>query len=702
MWLRRRPSTSAAAAILVLAMLVGGLAWRAAAARHQRRIDLALIDSIASADLRALPTMLGSLSARGDDSNTRQLIRASLANLHPPDPRWVNLCLAASALGSGPAGDALLDYLPQARPGELSLLVSRLAEHKEPLPDSAWEKLAAPEIKDRGKLNLACLVARTAPDDLRWSGITPSVAAALIEVHPIDIGAYTNMLMPARKQLVASLADAYRQRVSNDPLRREVVAGLLSRLAADEPARLADLLVDADQHEFSLFVEAIQSQKELAKPPLHRAAATRTMFAALAANKPWETRHAVVQTYDASERRRATAMIALWRLGERDVALHALRDGSEPALESWLVELLAPLGVAAGELVDEVHAAEGAGLRKSLLLALGNLDLEGLPEARRVQISEAVRRLYKDDPDPGVHSACEQLLAKHLNVDPPSVDARRDEKPSATRRWFNGPNDHTFAVLDSADYTMGAPLDEMTREEDETPHLVRIGHNYAIATKETSVGQFLRCRDDYFNRRYSASDDCPANNISWYDAAAYCRWLSELEGVAENQMCFPPRDEIGPGMKLPENWIARTGYRLPTESEWEYACRGGTTTSRYCGEGKALLPRYAWFVENSDDHAWPVGRLLPNRFGLFDMMGNVTERCFDEYGLYPAKAENGAAAPRGARAPVNGASLRVFRGGNFGDAEHNLRSARRYANAATDEWALVGFRVARTMPGGDR
>ena len=84
-------------------------------------------------------------------------------------------------------------------------------------------------------------------------------------------------------------------------------------------------------------------------------------------------------------------------------------------------------------------------------------------------------------------------------------------------------------------------------------------------------------------------------------------------------------------MKIVPDALERPGYRLPTEAEWEYACRAGAVTSRYYGRSVELLGKYAWYLQNSQDRAWPCGQLLPNELGLFDMLGNVYEWCQEQY-----------------------------------------------------------------------
>jgi formylglycine-generating enzyme required for sulfatase activity len=118
--------------------------------------------------------------------------------------------------------------------------------------------------------------------------------------------------------------------------------------------------------------------------------------------------------------------------------------------------------------------------------------------------------------------------------------------------------------------------------------------------------------------------------MTWYEAAHYCDWLSEQDKIPRDQWCYDPKHGVyGPGLEAKEQFWKLKGYRLPTQAEWEFACRAGTVTSRYYGVSDALLPYYARFDANSDNHTWPCGALEPNDFGLFDMFGNVRELCFD-------------------------------------------------------------------------
>jgi eukaryotic-like serine/threonine-protein kinase len=121
------------------------------------------------------------------------------------------------------------------------------------------------------------------------------------------------------------------------------------------------------------------------------------------------------------------------------------------------------------------------------------------------------------------------------------------------------------------------------------------------------------------------------NNVTWYDAVEYCNWLTDRDGIAKDQLCYQPNSEskFAAGMRLAEDHLSRIGYRLPSEAEWEYACRAGTITSRDYGEADDLLPQYARFQLNSSKKLWPVGSLAPNALGLFDTLGNALEWCED-------------------------------------------------------------------------
>jgi formylglycine-generating enzyme required for sulfatase activity len=182
--------------------------------------------------------------------------------------------------------------------------------------------------------------------------------------------------------------------------------------------------------------------------------------------------------------------------------------------------------------------------------------------------------------------------------------------------------------------------------------------------------------------------------VNWYAAAAYCNWLSEQEGLP---LCYPQAkaSDFRTGMKLHHDYLNRKGYRLPTEAEWEYACRSETRTSYCYGEGTELLRDYATY---SGSETLSVGSLKPNDFGLFDMHGNLWEWCQDPSKAYPVIEADGKPIDdvEDVSSVGNDAEGRVLRGGSFNNGARFLRSAYRYAFPPDTRFNGLGFRVART------
>ena len=361
--------------------------------------------------------------------------------------------------------------------------------------------------------------------------------------------------------------------------------------------------------------------------------------------------------------------------------------------------------------MDEILFHPETSTRRALILALGTNSSERLSSGEQEPLIARLLDLYRNDSDAGVHGASEWALRQWKQQEQlQAADAELGQlKDRGRRRWYvNGQGQTLVLVEGPVEFRMGSPPSESERDSDETPHRRSIPRRFAIAAKEVSIDQYERFTREYphFNlelsslHKNSPNPDGPMISVSWYGAVAYCNWLSKEEGLPFDQWCYLPNEkqEYDQGMTVPVDFLSRTGYRLPTEAEWEYACRAGASTSRYYGHSLGLLEKYAWYRDDSRDHAWPCASLLPNDLGLFDMLGNVYEWCQESHESYQPASVGATTDDRNMSAPIDIDNPRMLRGGAFTNRPALARAADRNWIALSIRNYDLGFRLARTYP----
>jgi formylglycine-generating enzyme required for sulfatase activity len=242
-----------------------------------------------------------------------------------------------------------------------------------------------------------------------------------------------------------------------------------------------------------------------------------------------------------------------------------------------------------------------------------------------------------------------------------------------------------LVLIPSGEFLMGSPDSDRDAQPDEKPpHPVRFNRSFRLGATEVTQGQYRAVTgENPSSRKADRSDDLPVENVSWVSAIAFCNKLSAKEGL-------PPYYESKTGEPL-----GGDGYRLPTEAEWEYACRARSRFKFSFGDDETTVRDHGWFTGNfTGDWTHAVGQKLPNAFGLYDMHGNVWEWCWDKYDGRNYANESVDNRVRHAKS-----ADRVSRGGCWNDAPHLLRAAYRGGPWRGDRAGTQGFRVARGESG---
>ena len=745
-WARRHPGRAAAWAGVVAAFLAAvGVAvaadrWYQHRQREEKADDL--VFGLLGADPAAVPVFVAEL----DRDGVRDLALPQLrAKAEQPIHTRVGLHARIALLPDEPArAGELVRYVPTCRLNELPLFASLVACAGE--ADALWAVVESPASKPAAVLRAAAVLAAWAPKDRRWVASADAVGGHLARANPIEAEVYAaafRPIAPLLPVLMARYQDA-RRRLESGRLAGEdlivafnefhVSAKLLAdNVAVGHPAELTELAITVSETHYLLFADAVLA---------HRAELLPRLRAELAGNRPSQDWAAVAAgavpmelvaaavlgvasergfslpeaAIDAAAKRRGHAAALLVLLGEAETVWPLLRDRADPTACSYLLARLPVVGVTADVLADRYAAEPDVGAKRAVLHALGDYRPADVSAARLGTLASILLAEYEHHSDPGLHSSIGWLLRHRWGreAEVAALDAQLTAAatPAAIallgpvagrpvgrdRGWVVNGQGQTYAIVRGP---VGVRLGSPATDPDHFHHPIRepgrrevIPHSFAGAAHEVTAGEFARFLAATGKRPPPAVVDQPAAKVTWYEAAHYCNWLSEQDGIPPDQWCYQPNEQgkYEAGMTIRPDRLSLRGYRLPTEVEWECTCRAGGDHTRFYGRGTDLLGRYGWFAGTADG-VRPVGRLRPNEWGLFDTLGNVWEWCEDTAWLdTPDKLI------KSYWKLVDDDHRRVYHGGSFVDGSGSLRPANRNSYRPVETNFNIGFRPVRSLP----
>jgi serine/threonine protein kinase/formylglycine-generating enzyme required for sulfatase activity len=701
-WMNRNRTlvSSTAAALLVALLTVGYLAYEFNLRRARRQIEAdAQVNSLLTAEVRSVPQIVERLGT--DRSLVRDRLHALLSDRAGPAGR---IGAALTLLPDDPSqAQFLINQLmkPDATPDELLVIRNGLKRNNvlerfvEPLVTSlpsASEPLTSAAIRALGVLAMA------QPDWSRWPEFADRLARKLVQVNPFEIAAWREVFQPVGHVLTPPLRRIYSDRSQGEA--RALAFSLLLELGSQpdqdgRPEALAELLPDADPDQFRSILGRVSSPGDRDRIlsvvlPLVQAPAQRGLALA---------------------ERQARLVPALLEFSRADRVWPVLIHRDDPSLSTELIHILADYDVDPKALIERLGRESNPSVRRTLILALGGFAPDRMPSALRADLKVLLLSWYRADPDSGIHSAIDWVLRQRWKdgdeLNAIDRELRGSEIPS-DRNWLVSASGQTFAIVRGpVSFRMGTlPGSDPYAGGDEVPRDRTINRSFAIATREVTLAEyrlFLKDNPDLAPvferpsvRMRIPSDDCALGALTWYDAVRYCNWQSAQEKIPEAEWCYPRL--AGPGMILPANVLERTGYRLPTEAEWEYACRAATTTLWPHGLSESRLTDYAWILRDSGRVTHPPGQKRPNEIGLFDVLGNASEWCM---GTMDLGRDPNDAVPREDTIQL----LKIqddqgvdSRGGSFLDPSADVRSANRNIRHPNERLPFFGMRLVRTCP----
>lgn len=625
--------------------------------------------------------------------------------------------------------EKLILSIYNADPEELALLLNYLNLRNYPDDLRALQEVADdPQFSSGSRLRAICAVAKSAadqlPEEMRRRFAQKSTQFLQSELRQnTDLSNWSPLLKPLRMEM-------------SEPLSAALASGKKS---------VGRLLYHLYQDDDDFLIRALPSAADDVMPDL--LSNLSSSWKNTPAESIWERLNQQADEFS-KELKGASysqAVARLWLAG-----LHAtddrflesipiLNDPQDPSAATYLTSRAYAYNVPLARLMAMLRVC----IDRQELTAAQNylIAIAKYPPESELEKLKALLRECHEHPDSGLHATAAWIMQR-WGIAADTLEPAMDEY-TAQRNWRMGP-EHALMVrcpLTDRPFKMGSTLEELelagvihrSQHEGDADvyHLRVIPWKFEMGVTEITARAYLKFLDARIAQLERQFDDAesrnqdavaeriedilshlgtmrlnvseaeansPVTSVPWHDAVAYCTWLSQLEGLG---LCYGTLDEIDTARQktriLPCD-PRQSGYRLPLVSEWECMCRANSTTVWSCGNDVTLLGECATFRVNSNDHLWPVASRQPNRWGLFDMLGNALEWTSSTLRPYPPPRNTPYVEGPGDRLNSDQELLGIeVRGGSYAQMANQVRSAHRESAPAITAASGIGFRLARTL-----
>lgn len=642
-WVHLRNGSVTLALLVVAVLLSFEMWWRNRTEQFVEQLKtartgrvLAIIDQFSDYTERAAPQLRNIVEISPEASDAKLHAELALVDLDPDlaEPLAERM-LSIDAIGA-------------------EVILDRLAGHRREVRDFLWGRLDDDSMPVPARIRAAEAILNlyeVDSEDSHWVSHGPTFArllTAAVAATPFPDGRQQtiNTFRPVRDQMFSSLISMFEadaRTTSNS------VAFVLVDYAADEPAVIADLILQANTSQLRTLLAGgypTTAEQEILHLELQRIEKTNE--------------------WNKDSRRTANAAIAFLAgtASPPDEVWRCFEFRSDPTLRVRLIHQCVDFGVPLLTLADHLVVESRSDVKSALAQTLGEYPRGDIDQPDDVSLRETLLHMIGTASDAESQASAEWLLRQW-------DDGEAIHEAFRTREKRAGAADSNQLI--SKDGSVFVSIDAST-----VPGIERA---FAICNKEVSHKQLRTVfANKYFNKQVADSEECAASIVGFYEALYYCQQMNVEEEIPESEWCFKrmTKQDVIDGTIDYQPDVSKIGYRLPTVAEWRYANEGGTDTLYPFGNSAEFATKYCWLEENSGQKINVSGLIKPNSYGLFDMLGNQREWC---------------------AAPIDSKGMALLIGGSWGTSAHRLDQLSepgRFSPQITFDNA--GFRVVRTLP----